>query len=70
MASYFFNINVDENGYNEVHKESCSYLPSLHNRIYLGIFAGCFSAITYAERQYPSKTFDGCYYCSNECHKG
>ncbi|MCI8507526.1 MAG: hypothetical protein HFJ06_03025 [Lachnospiraceae bacterium] len=70
MKSYYFNDNTDNHGYNEIHTEDCSYLPSVFNRTYIGDFASCQDAMSAAKIQYPSKTFDGCYYCCRECHKG
>jgi hypothetical protein len=39
MYKYYVNKNAQSNGDHEVHKESCSYLPNLENRIYLGVFS-------------------------------
>ncbi len=67
---YYFNNNTDNNGYHEVHTEECTFLPSEWNRTYIGSFSSCREAITYATIAYPGKTFDGCYFCCYECHKG
>lgn len=70
MESYYFNDNTDNNGYHEVHTASCSFLPSIQNRTYIGVFSNCSDAIKEAKAKYPHKTFDGCYYCCRACHKG
>lgn len=70
MKSYYFNDNTDNHGYNEIHTEDCSYLPSALNRTYIGVFNSCHDAMSAAKAKYPLKTFDGCYYCCRECHKG
>lgn len=70
MELYYFNINKDSKGYNEVHTSTCSWLPSQENRVYLGYFSTCQDAIKEAQKQHPTYTFDGCYYCCKPCHKG
>ena len=66
MASYYVNKNAQSNGDHEVHKSSCSFLPNVENRIYLGEFSYCKDAVKKA-KDYYSKV-NGCYYCSSECH--
>lgn len=58
---------LDEDGDNEVHKASCSKLPSEKNRKYLGEFDSCEGAVTEAKKTYP-ETANGCKLCSKECH--
>ena len=70
MSYYIYNKNVDNNGRHEVHTTNCSYLPAAENRVSIGSHSYCKSAISYAKTLYPSKTFDGCYYCSTACNKG
>lgn len=70
MEHYYFNINVDEHGRHEVHTESCQYLEPLGNRTYIGYFDNCQEAIRTAKAEHPWQEFDGCYWCSYECHKG
>lgn len=70
MEFYYFNDNVDEHNRHEVHTESCSKLPSALNRTYIGLESSCYNAIETAKRKYPTKLFDGCYWCSNSCHTG
>lgn len=69
-AHYYYNKNIDKNGNHEVHKEECSYLPELQNRVYIGYTNSCSSAIQRAKNETGKTNFDGCYYCSYECHKG
>lgn len=66
MAKYYVNKNAQDNGDHEVHKIGCSWLPEIHNRIYLGDFDNCRSAVR-KSKDYFSQV-NGCYYCSNECH--
>lgn len=66
MSKYYVNKNVQANGDHEVHKEGCSMMPLSENRIYLGEFYSCTSAVAEAKKHYIKS--DGCYYCSNECH--
>ena len=68
MFHYFVNKNAQSNGDHEVHKDGCSWLPSVLNREYLGMFGSCQSAVQ-AARKYYSQV-NGCYYCSNACHTG
>lgn len=67
MAYYYVNKNAQSNGDHEVHKSGCTYLPKIENRIFLGDFITCRSAVTKAKDYYSQ--VDGCYYCSNSCHK-
>ena len=66
MARYYVNKNEQSNGDHEVHTTGCSWLPKTENRIYLGDFWSCFSALTEARKYYLK--VNGCYYCSNACH--
>lgn len=66
MAAYYVNKNQQQNGDHEVHVESCSRLPLASNRIYLGDFASCASAVSEARKYYVQ--VNGCYYCSYSCH--
>lgn len=66
MYKYYVNKNAQSNGDHEVHKESCSYLPNLENRIYLGVFSNCSDAVNAAKSHYSK--VNGCYYCSINCH--
>jgi hypothetical protein len=68
MADYYYvNTNAQPNGDHEVHKQTCTWLPSTENRKYLGLFDTCAEAVKEAKKDYP-KTANGCYYCSPTCH--
>ncbi|WP_350289830.1 hypothetical protein [uncultured Croceitalea sp.] len=66
MAKYYVNKNAQANGDHEVHKTSCSWLPEVKNRIYLGEFSSCKGAVREAKNHYSQ--VNGCYYCSRDCH--
>jgi hypothetical protein len=68
MARYYVNKNAQSNGDHEVHKSGCSHMPNTENKLYLGDFTTCKSAVTKAKEYYTKS--DGCYYCANECHNG
>ena len=70
MDLYYFNDNIDEHGYHEVHTEDCTFLPDLINRTIIGYYRDCKSAINAAQIAHPDKKFDGCYFCCRECHRG
>ncbi len=67
MALYYVNKNAQPSGEHEVHTSTCSYLPSLENRLYLGSFNTCAEAIKEAKKHYSN--VDGCYHCCSLCHK-
>jgi hypothetical protein len=64
MPRYYVNRNAQPNGDHEVHKEGCNWMPS--NKIDLGIFSNCSSAVTAAKNYYS--TADGCKHCCEACH--
>jgi len=66
VEHYYINIHHQENGDNEVHTSSCTFLPDVKNRKYPGLFLSCHEAIPEAKKQYP--TANGCYHCSEACH--
>ncbi|WP_338769869.1 hypothetical protein WAF17_10735 [Bernardetia sp. ABR2-2B] len=66
MANYYVNDNAQSNGDHEVHKEGCSWMPSVSNRTYLGDFSTCKDAVTEAKKKYRQS--NGCKYCSPLCH--
>jgi len=66
MDKYYVNKNAQSNGDHEVHKSGCSYMPTSENRIYLGEFSNCHSAVSEAKRYYTQ--VNGCYYCCRPCH--
>ncbi len=63
---YYVCKNAQANGYHEVHRQGCSYLPNKDNVLYLGEFTDCGSAMGEAKKFYSQA--NGCYYCSQECH--
>ncbi|UTW61719.1 hypothetical protein KFE98_17160 [bacterium SCSIO 12741] len=70
MHRYYMNVRQDSRGYNEVHKETCIWLPNPENRYYIGEFSNCQAAIAEAKRQHPLLNPDGCKHCSEPCHNG
>jgi hypothetical protein len=70
MPKYIINKNAQSTGEHEVHKDdgSCNYMPLPENRIDLGNFTTCQSAVAEAKKRYPNHKIDGCYYCCNPCH--
>ena len=66
MLHYYVNDNAQSDGYHEVHNATCSYLPDVQNRTYLGYFDSCRPAVRKAKEIYPKS--DGCGHCSLECH--
>ena len=70
MEKYYFYNFTDKNNNHEVHTADCTFLPATENRTYVGEFVGCYSAIVKARADYPSKSFDGCYFCCRPCHEG
>lgn len=66
MTKYYVNDNAQTTHEHEVHTESCSKLPSIGNRTYLGEFSNCAEAVRKAKTIYSD--VDGCYYCCNPCH--
>ena len=70
IKHYFFNINLDKNGNHEIHTESCKYLEPINNRTYIGYFTNCETAIKEAKIKFAKSNFDGCYWCSRDCHNG
>lgn len=68
MSSYFVNRNAQANGDHEVHRADCAFLPDMANRIYLGEFSECYSAVREARKYFLQ--VNGCYYCARHCHTG
>ena len=66
MATYYVNKNEQFNGDHEVHVSTCSWLPSVENRKYLGEFTNCSDAVKEARKTYSQS--NGCAYCSPACH--
>ena len=69
MAKYVVNKNAQSDGYHEVHnEETCNHLPEPHNRVSVGNYNSCSSAVAACKNENTSFKIDGCYYCSNACH--
>ncbi|THF60344.1 hypothetical protein E6O51_14145 [Pseudothauera rhizosphaerae] len=68
MSHYYINKNQQANGDHEVHIDTCSYLPSEPNRIYLGNYYSCAPAVAEAKRRWPTNRINGCFYCCRPCH--
>lgn len=67
MAQYYVNRNAQPvSGDHEVHREECSFMPQLQNRVPLGEHNTCQTAVAAAKRIYPDS--NGCAFCSPECH--
>lgn len=66
MSHYYVNQQVQANGDHEVHVPGCTFFPNPENRIYLGTFLECRSAVAAARRYYYQ--VNGCFYCLRACH--
>ncbi len=66
MAYYYVNKNAQPNGDHEVHTTGCSLMPDQENRISLGDFVSCTTAVRAAKNYYTQ--VNGCYYCASACH--
>lgn len=66
MKKFYVNKNAQSNGDHEVHEEGCRYMPAAENRIYLGEFSSCSSAVREAKKHYTQ--VNGCKTCANPCH--
>lgn len=69
-AHYYYNKSVDSNYRHEVHTKDCSYIEPLNNRVYIGYYSNCTDAIREAKNKSGKYNFDGCYWCSRNCHIG
>lgn len=70
MDFYYFNTNTDNHGWHEIHKEKCSFIPSLSDRELIGYFSSPEDALHKAKADHPLYTFDGCYYCCSSINHG
>ncbi|PQP38787.1 hypothetical protein C6A88_34800 [Mycolicibacterium austroafricanum] len=64
----YYNVNkiAQANGDHEVHTAGCTDRPRVENRIELGYFTSCVSAVAEAKKHYWQS--NGCYWCSRPCH--
>ncbi len=60
---YLLNLTPDQNGFNDVHKVDCAYLPK-RDLEKLGDFTAPASAVVAAKLKYPYKRIKGCYFCA------
>ncbi|MFT5777743.1 MAG: hypothetical protein ACI837_000691 [Crocinitomicaceae bacterium] len=65
---FYVNKNVQANGDHEVHQATCLFLPNEVNRINLGEFFNCATAVEAAKEHYP-KSSNGCFFCAILCHE-
>ena len=70
MQDYIYNKSKLDGKYHEVHATKCIHLPRIENQVSLGWHSDCKSAISEAERETGDHDFDGCAFCSLDCHKG
>ncbi len=63
---FYVNKNAQNNGDHEVHRATCSWLPTPENRQYLGEFWTSQEAVREAKKYYYRA--NGCYYCCPESH--
>ena len=66
MPQFYVNKNAQSSGEHEVHTSICNYLPLPENRIFLGSFDNCASAVREAKKHFNN--VDGCFYCCRPCH--
>ena len=68
---YYVNTKTDTNPNrnNEVHAEGCDKMPSVVNRVYLGLFCNGNEAVLAAKRKGYLRA-DGCIKCCPEAHRG
>ena len=66
LTKYYVSKKAQDNGDREVHREGCGYLPGQEDRIYLGEFRDCRTAVWEAKKYYAQ--VNGCFYCLRECH--
>ena len=64
---YYVDINVEGDGYHEVHIYNCNYRPKPDNRIYLGKYKSCTAAIKEAKKYFVKSK--GCHYCSRRYYR-
>ena len=67
MERYVLNLNQQDNGDYEVHKEGCFRFP-VTNFEELGNHYNCESAVEKAKNNNTIKKVDGCIHCVPTCH--
>ena len=66
-VKWYVSISPQRKGEHEVHTATCSLLPTLANRQYLGTFLSCLTAVDTARRLY--RDVNACNVCAPNCHK-
>lgn len=67
---YYLSLVTDNPNRNyEIHRETCSKLPSSENREYLGVYWSEQEALRAAKSKHPTWPIDGCVICCHDIHK-
>lgn len=66
MEWYYVSKDAQPSGEHEVHRNDCTRLPKIENRIILGCFTNCREAMREARQHYQQ--VDGCFHCCKPCH--
>ena len=72
MTRYYLNLNAQDNGDHEIHKESCLYYylyKNGNNFEFLGSFYSDNDALRCAKNKHPNMRIDGCAYCCQSIHR-
>jgi hypothetical protein len=67
MAHYYVNDAEEAEGYHEVHRSGCKWLPLIVSKTDLGAYDDCREAVKAAKKTYRKS--NGCRDCSPDCHK-
>ncbi len=67
VDKYYVRKRIDENGDYEVHNSTCSWLPKLAHREFLGQYESCDIALDKAEAK-GYEPANGCEHCLESCH--
>ena len=65
MKHFFFNHNA-ENGKHKVHSESCSCVPTITHRTYIGFLTNYDQALKFATDKHSYKIFGICKHCCTD----
>lgn len=69
MTYYLGLVTNNPNRNYEIHKETCSELPSPTNREYLGEYWSDQEALGAAKSKHPTWNIDGCIICCRDIHR-
>ena len=64
---FYVNKSASNDNKHEVHSATCVFLPVESNRISLGEFFTCTTAINKAKEHFDN--VNGCYFCARLCHE-